>query len=367
MTWINFQTVRESLEVSEVLAHYGFDVKPNGQDQVKICCPFHDDHKPSCGLSLTKGVFNCFSCQTKGNILDFVARMEGFDPDQPRELRKAAVLACEVFKIDGGSNDTPAGDQPKAKTKGEQAVKAAKRADTAGIGNASPAPSAKVDATSTAPILEPDVDAVNPPLTFELKLELEHPFLSDRKIAKEIVQEFGLGCAKRGSMAGRVCFPIHDEEGALIAYAGRWASDDQVDDKPRYLLPKGFEKSRVLYNLNRVIAKREQLIKKGEVVDDAIVIVEGYWSVLRLHAVSVPVVASFGASLSPQQVSLIVQAGFRKAVLIFDGDEGGRKGSEQALPVLASRLFAKMVSLEDGVKPDEMSDEIVAGLPRYVR
>jgi len=367
MTWINFQTVRESLDVSKVLAHYGFDVKPNGQDQVKICCPFHDDHKPSCGLNLTKGVFNCFSCQTKGNILDFVARMEGFDPDQPRELRKAAVLACEVFKIDGGSKCTPVGDQPKAKIKGREAVKAAKRGDTADNDDASPTPSAKVDAPSKGGNLEPDEDAINPPLTFELKLEPEHLFLSNRKITKELVQEFGLGFAKRGSMDGRVCFPIHDEEGALIAYAGRLASDDKKGDKPRYLLPKGFEKSRALYNLNRVIAKRQQLIKNDQVVDNVIVIVEGYWSVLRLHAVSVPVVASFGASLSPQQVSLLVQAGFKKAVLIFDGDDGGRKGNEQALPVLASRLFVTTVLLEDGVKPDEMSDEIVAVLPRYVR
>lgn len=367
MTWINFQTVRESLDVSEVLAHYGFEVKPNGQDQVKICCPFHDDHKPSCGLNLTKGVFNCFSCQTKGNILDFVARMEGFDPDQPRELRKAAVLVCELFKIDGGSKDKPAGDQPKAKARGKQAVKVPKKTDTLCKGEASPPPSAKANMPATGPNIETDADVVNPPLTFELKLEPEHTFLSDRKIAKEIVQEFGLGFAKRGSMAGRVCFPIHDEEGVLIAYAGRWASDREEEDKPRYLLPKGFERSRVLYNLNRVIAKREQLIEQGEVADDAIVIVEGYWSVLRLHAVSVPVVASFGASLSPKQVSLLVQAGFQKAILIFDGDEGGRKGSEQALPVLATRLFAKTVSLEDGVKPDEMSEEIVAVLPRYVR
>ncbi|MEJ8563274.1 CHC2 zinc finger domain-containing protein [Yoonia sp. GPGPB17] len=367
MTWVNFQTVRENLDVSAVLSHYGFDVKPNGQDQVKICCPFHDDHKPSCGLNLKKGVFNCFSCQAKGNILDFVARMEGFDPDQPRELRKAAVLACELFKIDGGSKDVPAGDQPKAKARGTQTGKRPKRTDTAAGGRAGPTPSSKAETTSQGANLGSEADVINPPLTFELKLEPEHSFLSDRRITKELVQEFGLGFAKRGSMAGRICFPVHNEEGDLIAYAGRLASDDQDDDKPRYLLPKGFEKSCVLYNLNRVIAKREQLIVQGEDVGDAVVIVEGYWSVLRLHAVSVPVVASFGASLSPQQVSLLVQAGFRNAVLIFDGDEGGRKGSEQALPVLATRLFAKTVSLEDGVKPDEMSDEIVAELPRYVR
>ena len=201
----------------------------------------------------------------------------------------------------------------------------------------------------------------------ELKLDPDHPFLRDREVKKKLVKTFGLGYAKRGSMAGRICFPIHNEGGELIAYAGRWAEDDLPAETPRYLLPKGFEKSRVLFNLNRVLEHREALSDAGIVLDDAIVIVEGYWSVLRLHAEGVPAVASFGDSLSPEQVELLVQAGFNRAVLIFDGDEGGRKGTEQALPVLATRLFARALMLEDGEKPDTMSEEIVAALPRYVR
>ena len=35
-------------------------------------------------------------------MLDFVARMEGFDPSDTRELRKAAIFACEAFGVDGG-------------------------------------------------------------------------------------------------------------------------------------------------------------------------------------------------------------------------------------------------------------------------
>lgn len=35
MTWVNFQTVRQELDFSEVLAHFGLQTKANGQDQVK--------------------------------------------------------------------------------------------------------------------------------------------------------------------------------------------------------------------------------------------------------------------------------------------------------------------------------------------
>lgn len=127
MTWVDFQTVRENLDVLVVLDHYGFDVKRNGQDQVKICCPFHDDKNPSCGLNTKKRVFNCFSCGEKGNILDFFAKMEGFDPDKPRELRQAAILAVETFGIDGGTREAKSGDQPKAKERGQKPRKGQKR------------------------------------------------------------------------------------------------------------------------------------------------------------------------------------------------------------------------------------------------
>jgi len=40
--WVDFKTVREHLSFHDVLC-----------DQIKIICPFHNDHKPSCGVNLT--------------------------------------------------------------------------------------------------------------------------------------------------------------------------------------------------------------------------------------------------------------------------------------------------------------------------
>lgn len=41
-------------------------------DSVTIECPFHVDESPSCGISLTKKIFNCFSCGRGGSYLKFV-------------------------------------------------------------------------------------------------------------------------------------------------------------------------------------------------------------------------------------------------------------------------------------------------------
>ena len=42
--WVDFKTVRGRLDFAEVLSHYGIEQKGRGK-QVKIICPFHDDHK----------------------------------------------------------------------------------------------------------------------------------------------------------------------------------------------------------------------------------------------------------------------------------------------------------------------------------
>jgi hypothetical protein len=80
------------------------------------------------------------------------------------------------------------------------------------------------------------------------------------------------------AMKGRICFPTHNREGEQIAYSGRWVASDKPKNIPGYLLPKGFEKSRVLFNLNRVLAH--------EGTTETIVIVEGFWTGLCCAAIT---------------------------------------------------------------------------------
>ena len=338
--WVDFKTVREHLSFHDVLAHYGIDEHGIG-DQIKIICPFHNDHKPSCGVNLEKQVYNCFACDAGGNALDFVAHMEGLDPSNTSELRKAALMAADTLGFEAALK-RPANGRVKAKSKSAKPVKA--KAKTAGKTK----PSKKKDK-------DKPVKSSNQPLTFELKLDHKHPFIQERGIKKKLVKSFGVGFANKGMMKDRICFPIHNAKGELIAYSGRWASDNFPEDVPRYLLPKGFEKSKVLYNLRRVI-------KQGS---DTVVIVEGFWSVLRLQNEGIPCVSTFGDSVSEAQAELLVQHGVKNVILIYDGDEGGRIGTQSSLPTLAKQLFVKTVALGDGIKPDTMINEIIATLPRF--
>ena len=75
-------------------------------------------------------------------------------------------------------------------------------------------------------------------------------------LAPELVDAFGLGFCDKGIMAGRVCIPIHNADGQIVAYAGRWVGplEDLPEGKGKYELPAGFRKDLELFNLHRVEA-----------------------------------------------------------------------------------------------------------------
>src|SRR5947209_7887982 len=102
-TWINFKELRDRVNFSDVLASCNVKVKVKG-DQAHGFCPLptHPKHEgkrrsPSFSVNLKRGIWQCFSCRASGNVIDLVCRLQGMDPNQPGDIRKAAVLLNEKF------------------------------------------------------------------------------------------------------------------------------------------------------------------------------------------------------------------------------------------------------------------------------
>lgn len=110
--------------------------------------------------------------------------------------------------------------------------------------------------------------AGNAPLPFALRrIECSHPYPTERGVNPEVARHFGLGYNRgKGSMGGRIVTPIHDENGFLVAYAGR--SIDQTE--PRHRFPARFRKSQVPFNLHRAAAEGRSVI-----------VVEGFFDCLK--------------------------------------------------------------------------------------
>ena len=179
-------------------------------------------------------------------------------------------------------------------------------------------------------------------------------------LTQETIVDFGLGHCSKGMMTGRVVIPIHNPEGKVVAYAGRWPGAAN-DDAPKYKLPAGFRKSLELFNLDRAIK---------EPADHPLVIVEGFFDCIKLwqHGVR-RVVALMGSTLSPAQEELIRQHTTRQSrvILMLDEDDAGRAGRESIVPRLSAWLFVRThVFAEPDQQPENLSaDEVrqILGTP----
>jgi DNA primase len=182
----------------------------------------------------------------------------------------------------------------------------------------------------------------NKPLGFSLTLDPEHPYLTERGLTPELVATFGLGYCGKGSMAGRVCIPIHNADGALVAYAGRWVGpeEDLPEGKGKYELPSGFHKGLELFNLHRAKHCKH------------LVVVEGYFAAIRLHGLRVPAVALMGTSVSVRQLELLAHANARHVTVLLDGDEAGRAASEEVAGAIGNVAWSRIVHLPAEAQPD---------------
>src|SRR5207253_956604 len=76
----------------------------------------------------------------------------------------------------------------------------------------------KMLAQSATVINEPTMLAIiNPPLSFQLKIDTGHSYGLGRGLTKETLEYFGAGlCLSRGMFAGQFVIPLHNEKGEMV-------------------------------------------------------------------------------------------------------------------------------------------------------
>ena len=331
--WIDFKALRAKLDFEQVLQHYGVEVKRKGKQHHGFCpLPNHSGKRnsPSFSANLERGIFQCFGCGSKGNVLEFAGLMEKVDLKDGAALREVAVKLQQRFCPELGNSPQETKSTP-------------------------PEKSEKPTESKT----ELQV-VVNEPLDFELKgLDAEHPYLLKRGFTSATIGHFGLGFCSRGLLKNRVAIPLNDADGALVGYAGRVVDDTTInEDNPRYRFPGKrlrdetvfeFRKTLFLYNGFRIKAP----------VDDLIV-VEGFTSVWWLTQHSLPnVVATMGSDCSEQQAELIVSLVNPSGHIwiMADADPAGDRFAESVLTRVSPHRFVRWVKLKKDCQPTDLSAE----------
>lgn len=301
--WVSFSEIKKRATLEQMLRFYEVDwLRGSGVHQYRGRCPIHQGQGTEAfHVNLQRGVFHCFACGAGGNVLDFVAAMEGCS------IREAAL------QLQGRANTGVCAAPAVASVAARRQLVTKKR-------------------------------TVNPPLSFALELDRRHSYLEQRGIDGATADHFGVGHFRgHGLMRGRIAIPIHDAAGRLVAYCGR-ALDGA---EPRYRFPAGFQKSRVLFNYHWARAAG----------GDQVIVVEGFFGCMRVHQAGYScVVALMGARLSAAQKDLLAGR-FSRVILLLDGDQTGRTATAQIASDLAPPCSVTELLLPPSIQPDQMPTE----------
>jgi DNA primase len=315
-TWVDFRAVKAKVSMEMALAQYGIMLHRVNRCHIRGRCPLPaPTSKNSAQSFFVNTENNTWACHSSscvaarggrlgGNVLDFVASMENCS------IRAAALRLQDWFRMNSDLGSS----------------------------------SAAVHAAAEPPAdLSRNGDS-NRPLPFRLTgIDSRHSYLTERGVSPETAQHFGIGWFPgKGSMAGRIVIPIHNEDGILVAYAGRALNQTE----PKYRFPARFRKSLVLFNLCRAVHHGKR-----------VVIVEGFFDCFKVHQAGIPcVVALMGCSLSRRQTDLFEQH-FSEAVLLLDGDKAGRAASATIAAQLVPKLSTRLVLVPEGSQPDQLSED----------
>ena len=155
----------------------------------------------------------------------------------------------------------------------------------------------------------------------------------------------------------RLLIPIRDGRGRVVGFGARALKDE---DEPKYLNSRQsslFDKSRLLYGLDR---GRRAIRDKGVAV-----IVEGYMDVLQAQqAGHMNVVAQMGTSLTEAQLRLLTPRLAQRVVLALDADSAGQNATMRSLEVARQTMQAdysgrlaldmRVLELPAAMDPDDL-------------
>lgn len=317
--WIDFRQLKETITLHQVIEHYSIQLTQKADGSLIGICPLHEgaDNPTAFRISADGRAWHCFTRCTEpqgGNVLDFVMRKEKVG------LRQAGVMLSEWFLVNNNHE------------RNEAEAVAPQMQDT-----------------------EPKARPVNKPLDFDLskRLKKDVPFLTEQKqLTAKTIEKFGVGYCARGMHAGRIVIPVHDEQGRVVAYAGRTLKATEAKQGRKYWFPANFHKNAELFNLHRVIAIPKLVAKRG------IILVEGFFDAIQLWQNGIyNSVAIMGTSLSQWQEEMLFQH-TDKLTLLLDNNKAGKQGTEQITKQLISKCFLRIPEYPDNCfQPEELTKE----------
>jgi DNA primase len=318
------------------------------------CCPIHEEREASFRVYPDEKRFACFGCGARGDVFEFLQRLEGKPfPTVVRDL--AAKVGIAVPPGQASAADRHARRERALLL---AACEAGVRHWEKHLWREEGDPARRYLALRG--VSEELARSYHLGYAVDEWHDLERAL--SPKIPAAVLNAAGLVAAKAepgkppriyDRFRQRVIFPIEDARGRVVGCAARAIG---AGKGPKYLnTPETpiFKKSRVLYGLNRA----QETIRRTR----SAILVEGYFDVLVLHQAGfLSTVASSGTTLTREQVELLKASGCRELALLFDADKAGaRAPAGVAASLLQAGLSTTVAQLPVAPNGDSDPDALV--------
>ena len=334
-------TIEQVRESTDLVALIGETVslKRTGADY-RGPCPFHGGTNRNFAVIPKKGRYYCFVCHESGDVFSWFMKRTGLSyPDAVREAARRVGITIPERADRAGPDPHEALytavsaahdwftrqllELPDARIAREYLERRDVPLDTAALLGLGFAPQGKTFLDAMAKL------GIAPNALLEAGL-------AARRDDGQISARF----------RGRLLFPIHDLRGRVVGFGGRLL----VEGEPKYLnSPETeiFHKGKQLYNLHQA---------KGPIrKEESVILVEGYFDVLRLVLAGVEhVVAPLGTALTPDQAALLKRYA-PAATLLYDSDRAGLQATFRAGDeLLRHSVRVRVATLPPGEDPDTL-------------
>lgn len=309
-------------------------------------CPFHADGSPSFSVSAEKGVYKCFGCGEAGNAITYLTKGRGMSFMEAAE--QLASLAGVELEFEQGDRASYFRSREKRKALLDLNREAHQFFRSTLSGPAGEPGRSYLEQRGVGKRMGSVFQIGFCPAGSELYKQLVK-----RGAPLNLAEEVGLIVKSertgqyRDRLSGRVVFPILTVGGEVAGFSGRTLPGGP---EPKYLnSPESevFKKGELLFAL---VAAREA-IKKS----DFSVLVEGQLDALALHEAGIEnAVAPLGTALTEHQCAVLRRFS-PNVVIMFDGDDAGRKATWRAMTLLMNQgLYGKVACLPNGEDPDSL-------------
>lgn len=271
-------------------------------DEIRCCCPFHEEKKPSFSINLETGKYICFSgkCGKKGNLISFISELTGKkynDVEQELQINFENLKYNNIIKETLNSFEKHKENLNYIKYNNYKFVELSNLLD-------------------------------------------EQKILNIINISKDISDIVKLKICLTNPYKRRLVVPIDDN---IYEFRDLTKKSDR-----KCLYESGIKISNYLFNI---------IINKD---DNSIFLCEGTKDAMSVAGFGFNACCTFGINISSKQILKILKLGMKKVYILRDNDEAGKLSSKNTYKELRKFIDCKIIRYPKDFKykdPNEMQQK----------